>query len=137
MRYWWVSHNQTFEHEVYGGFLWSPITKTNGQRNHFYDTMEEAQPGDFVFSFARSHIQAIGIIKRRVVVTPKPDFDGAGSNWNNTGWWLAMTTNRFIHFDEHILQAFEISLKILKMQIKSSLRSVCAVGHPSSTSLTG
>jgi hypothetical protein len=88
MRYWWVSHNQTFEHEVYGGFLWSPITKANGQRNHFYDNMDEAQPGDFVFSFARSHIQAIGIVKRRVVVTPKPDFDGAGSNWSNTGWFL-------------------------------------------------
>jgi len=88
MRYWWVSHNQTFDHEVYGGFLWSPITKANGQRNYFYDTMEHAQPGDLVFSFARSRVQAIGIVKHGAVVTPKPDFDGAGSNWNNTGWFL-------------------------------------------------
>ena len=88
MRYWWVSHNQTFDHEVYGGFLWSPVTKANGQRNYFYDTMEKTQPGDIVFSFAKSHIQAIGIVKRRAVVTPKPDFEGAGSNWNDTGWFL-------------------------------------------------
>lgn len=88
MRYWWVSHNQTFDHEVFGGFLWSPITKANGQRNYFYDTMEEAQPGEIIFSFARSRIQAVGIVKRRAVITPKPEFDGAGSNWNNTGWFL-------------------------------------------------
>jgi len=88
MRYWWVSHNQTFDHEVYGGFLWSPVTKANGQRNYFYDTMEQARPGDLVFSFARSRIQAIGVVKRSAVVTPKPDFEGAGSNWNDTGWFL-------------------------------------------------
>ena len=88
MRYWWVSHNQTFNHEVFGGFLWSPVTKANGQRNYFYDTMEEARPGDIVFSFAKSRIQAIGVVKRRAIVTPKPDFDGAGSNWNDKGWFL-------------------------------------------------
>jgi hypothetical protein len=50
--------------------------------------MEEAQPGDLVFSFAKSHVQAIGVVKRHAVITPKPDFDGAGSNWKNTGWFL-------------------------------------------------
>ncbi len=88
MRYWWVSHNQTFEHEVNGGFLWSPTTKANGQQNYFYDSMAVAQPGDIVFSFAKSRIQAIGVVKRPAVITPKPDFDGAGSNWNDTGWFL-------------------------------------------------
>jgi len=88
MRYWWVSHNQTFEHEVHGGFLWSPQTKAKGHRNYFYDTMEQASPGDIVFSFAKSRVQAIGVVKRRAVVTPKPDFEGAGANWNDTGWFL-------------------------------------------------
>ena len=88
MRYYWVSHNQTFEHEVNGGFLWSPTTKANGQQNYFYDTMAQAEPGDIVFSFAKSRIQAVGVVKRHAVITPKPDFDGAGSNWNDTGWFL-------------------------------------------------
>ncbi len=88
MRYWWVSHNQTFDHEVFGGFLWAPLTKANGQRNYFYDTMELAQQGDVVFSFARSHVQAVGVVKRRATVTPKPEFEGAGANWNDTGWFL-------------------------------------------------
>lgn len=88
MRFWWVSHNQTFDHEVHGGFLWSPFTKANGQQSYFYDAMERARPGDVVFSFARSRIQAIGIVKRSAVPTPKPNFGGAGSNWGNTGWFL-------------------------------------------------
>lgn len=88
MHYWWVNQNQTFEHEVRGGFLWSPKKKANGQRNHFYDTMLEAQPGDIVFSFAKSHVQAIGVVRKTAVECPKPDFDGAGSNWNNVGWFL-------------------------------------------------
>ena len=94
MRYWWVSHNQTFEQEVFGGFLWAPLTKANGQSNHFYDTMDKASPGDIVFSFARSHVQAIGIVKRRASVTPKPDFMGAGANWNDTGWFLEVEFER-------------------------------------------
>ena len=88
MRFWWVSHNQTFDHEVHGGFLWSPFTKANGQQSHFYDAMEMAQPGDIVFSFARSRVQAIGVVKHLAVATPKPDFGSAGSNWGNTGWFL-------------------------------------------------
>lgn len=97
MRFWWVSHNQTFEHEVRGGFLWSPVTKANGQSNYFYDTMEIAQPGDVVFSFARSRVQAIGVVKRRAVITPKPDFNGVGSNWNDTGWFLEVEFEQLIN----------------------------------------
>ena len=94
MRYWWVNQNQTFDHEVPGGFLWSPKTKANGQRNYFYDTMVEASPGDVIFSFAKSHIQAIGVVKRRAIETPKPDFQGAGANWNDTGWFLEVEFER-------------------------------------------
>ena len=80
MRYWRVGHNQTFEHEVHGGFLWSPQTKAKSRRNYFYATMEQASLGDIVFSFAKTRIQAIGVVKRQAVVTPKPDFEGAGAN---------------------------------------------------------
>ena len=40
MRYWWVSQNQTFEHEVTGGYLWSPKVKKGGALNHYYETMQ-------------------------------------------------------------------------------------------------
>lgn len=36
MRYWWVNQNQTYEHEIRGGYLWSPKVNANGARNPFY-----------------------------------------------------------------------------------------------------
>ena len=41
MRYWWVNQNQTYRHEVRGGYLWSPKRNANGARNPFYDSMRE------------------------------------------------------------------------------------------------
>src|SRR4051812_13370058 len=60
-RFWWVNQNQTYKEEVGGGFLWSPKTKKNGARNHFYDTMKDVAPGDVIFSFCDTRIKAIGI----------------------------------------------------------------------------
>src|SRR3546814_4858079 len=33
MRYWWVNQNQTYRHEVPGGYLWSPKRNRNGGRS--------------------------------------------------------------------------------------------------------
>jgi hypothetical protein len=46
MRYWWVNQNQTYKHEVGGGYLWSPKRNANGARNPFYESMREVSPGD-------------------------------------------------------------------------------------------
>jgi len=88
MRYWWVNQNQTYRFEVPGGFLWSPKTRANGSRNHFYESMQELYPGDIVFSFCNTYIKAIGIVQRPAETTPKPDFRTAGSNWSRTGWFV-------------------------------------------------
>jgi hypothetical protein len=50
MRYWWVNQNQTFRHEIEGGYLWSPKRNANGARNPFYESMREVAPGDLIFS---------------------------------------------------------------------------------------
>lgn len=87
MRYWWVNQNQTYRHEVGGGYLWSPMTNANGARNQFYEFMTEVQPGDIVFSFADTYIKAIGIATSIAQPCVKPDeFGSAGSNWSNLGW---------------------------------------------------
>lgn len=87
MRYWWVNQNQTFRHEIQGGYLWSPKRKTNGHRNPFYDFMREVAPGDVVFSFAESRILAIGIVASNAYEAPKPaEFGQAGAYWHMIGW---------------------------------------------------
>lgn len=87
MRYWWVNQNQTFDHELRGGYLWSPKRKVNNQRNPFYEFMREVSPGDLIFSFRNSLIPALGIAQSYCYESPKPlEFGAAGANWNNIGW---------------------------------------------------
>lgn len=87
MRYWWVNQNQTYRHEVAGGYLWSPKRKANGGINPFYESMREVGPGDIVLSFADTRIAAIGIAQSHCYECPKPaEFGSAGMNWNTIGW---------------------------------------------------
>lgn len=89
MNHWWVNQNQTYQHEVHGGYLWSPKTNKNGARNRFYDAMTEVATGDVVFSFADTYIKAIGIVSGPHQSAAKPsEFGAAGANWANEGWYV-------------------------------------------------
>lgn len=87
MRCWWVSQNQTFQHEVPGGYLWSPKANSNGSTSHYYECMREVSRGDLVFSFFNKTIAAIGFARGAAYTCPKPlEFGAAGANWNQIGW---------------------------------------------------
>lgn len=87
MRYWWVNQNQTYRHEVPGGYLWSPKTKANGDVNPFYEFMREVSPGDVIFSFCDTNIRAIGIAQSNAHEAPKPlEFGSVGAYWEKIGW---------------------------------------------------
>lgn len=87
MRCWWVNQNQTFRHEVGGGYLWSPKVNRDKSKNHFYETMREVSAGDLVFSFNNRKIMALGIAMGPAYTCPKPvEFGAAGAAWNEVGW---------------------------------------------------
>lgn len=87
MKYWWVNQNQTYRHEVPGGYLWSPKTKSNGSLNPFYEFMREVSPGDVIFSFCDTYIRAIGIAQSPAYEAPKPmEFGKVGAYWETIGW---------------------------------------------------
>ncbi|CDY77939.1 putative type II restriction endonuclease [Caballeronia glathei] len=89
MRYWWVNQNQTYKHEVSGGYLWSPKKKSDGSRNHFYDTMTQVSVGDVIMSFADTKLKALGIVQAPAATSPKPTaFGTAGAEWSNEGWYV-------------------------------------------------
>ena len=98
MRYWWVNQNQTYRHEVQGGYLWSPKRNANGARNAFYESMREVAPGDLIFSFNDTRIQAIGIAQSYCWENPKPtEFGNAGQNWENIGWKVTVQFTELIN----------------------------------------
>jgi putative restriction endonuclease len=87
MRYWWVNQNQTYRHEISGGYLWSPKRNANGARNPFYESMREVTPGDLIFSFVDTRILALGIAQSYCCESPKPlEFGATGQNWEDIGW---------------------------------------------------
>lgn len=87
MRYWWVNQNQTYRHEVSGGYLWSPKRTADNRRNQFYDFMREVAPGDVIFSFCDTFIKCIGLAVSHAYESPKPmEFGQAGAYWNKIGW---------------------------------------------------
>jgi putative restriction endonuclease len=71
MRYWWINQNQTYRHEVGGGYLWSPKGKTHGERNAFYEFLRELAPGDVVFSFRDTVVAAMRIARSYCYESPK------------------------------------------------------------------
>lgn len=98
MRYWWVNQNQTYRHEVPGGYLWSPKRTSNGRRNPFYEFMREVAPGDLVFSFCDTKIRAVGVARSNAYEAPKPvEFGSAGRNWSRIGWRVEVSFNEISH----------------------------------------
>jgi hypothetical protein len=96
MRFWWVNHKQTFDHEVGRGYIWCPKRKKDGSRNHFYETLREVQRGDLVFSFAHAHLQAVGVAKLPCYSCPRPDeFGKVGEAWDQRGWRVDVGFQRF------------------------------------------
>ena len=71
-RYWWVNHKQTARQEIGRQYLWSPKTSNNGARNHFYDNMRQANPGDLVFSYADEFVRYVGLVAEFAFTAPKP-----------------------------------------------------------------
>src|ERR1700688_2538730 len=97
MRYWWVNQNQTYRHEVAGGYLWSPKRNANGARNPFYESMREVAPGDVILSFVDTRIAAIGIAESYCYESPKPEeFGGAGPNWEAIGWRIRVGFTKLV-----------------------------------------
>lgn len=87
MAYWWVNHKQTRNHEIRGGYLWSPIRNANGARNQSYDNMALVRPGDIVFSYADGQVGALGQVIESATLSPKPtEFGTVGDYWSNEGW---------------------------------------------------
>lgn len=86
-RYWWVSQNKTYNHEVGGGYLWSPQLNNAGTRVAAYDQMTEIRRGDVIFSFAGAEIRAVGVALESAFESEKPPvFGTAGEVWASIGW---------------------------------------------------
>lgn len=91
MAFWWVNHKQTRDHEVRGGYLWSPMRNANGAFNQTYENMRHVSLGDVVFSYAFGQLGALGLVTEEAVASPKPsEFGSVGQHWSDEGWLVGV-----------------------------------------------
>jgi len=96
MNFWWVNHSQTFRHEFFGKYIWSPKRKRNDHINPFYETMREVAPGDVIYSFADGAVQGFGLARTHCYTSPRPDeFGHIGQAWNEVGWRVDIDFQKF------------------------------------------
>lgn len=118
MQYWWVNQNQTYKHEVGGGYMWSPKNNSNGGKNQFYINMTLVGPGDIVYSFCDTYIKAVGVVTSRSVSSSKPtEFRDSGANWNDDGWFVEVD---FIELASPIKPAHHMDLLLPTLPSKYS-----------------
>ena len=99
MNFWWVNQNQTWRHEIFGGYLWAPKLDAKGRHNRSYDNMTLLQPGDIVFSHFAGALRYAGVVVERAISSRKPDFGFTGEYWSDEGWSVNM---RFVEFATEI-----------------------------------
>ena len=106
MAFWWVNHKQTRNHEVRGGYLWSPMRNKDNSFNQSYENMTLVRPGDIVFSYANTQIGAVGRVTEAALVSPKPhEFGKVGDYWANEGWLVNVyftPASKPLHPKQHI-----------------------------------
>jgi len=96
MNFWWVNQNQTYKHEITGGYLWSPKLTKVGRKNPFYDYMIEVKPGDLIFSFVDTKIRAIGVVQENCISKDRPlEFGQVGELWDKDGWYVSVKFKEF------------------------------------------
>jgi putative restriction endonuclease len=87
MAFWWVSQNETFTHEIGGGFMWAPRANDSGFTHPGWSAMTKVKKGDIVFSFSDTYIKVVGIaLGEAYEAVQPPDFKKKGEAWHQDGW---------------------------------------------------
>lgn len=89
MAFWWVNQNQTWRHEIFGEYLWSPQLDAKGRHSHFYDNMTSLTQGDVVFSHLEGALRYVGIVVSSAVPSRKPNFGFVGGYWSDEPAWVS------------------------------------------------
>ncbi|MDQ1059738.1 hypothetical protein QFZ23_003639 [Arthrobacter globiformis] len=87
-KFWWVNQGRSFARELDMGITWAPLLTEKGRKQHHWERMDLAQPGDVVMHYAEGQIRAIS----RVLVGSHPASNPhAGGEWIQSGRELKLS----------------------------------------------
>jgi hypothetical protein len=85
-RFYWVSQNKTFKVERREGYFWAPYFDKNKKEIFHWNTLTKLKKGDIVFSYYKSKIPCISIVRNKFVENfPRPKEFSKSLPWMNIG----------------------------------------------------
>lgn len=73
--FWWIAHGKSFDLEVWDrGFIWRPSKTKTGREWLPYENIKKLSIGDIIFSYSKSNLRAIGIVKSSYIECKRPEF---------------------------------------------------------------
>lgn len=76
-KFFWVNQGATYEDELSAGCLWAPERDSNGKALVHWDSMDDIEPGDVIFTYARSHLRGIAVARSAASPMARPYLSGA------------------------------------------------------------
>ena len=85
-KYWWVNQNQTFRHEKKLKCLWAPYLNKLNRKEFYWETMDELNVNDIVFSYLRGKIVSYNLVKKTAYRSRRPkEFRNPNQPWKYDG----------------------------------------------------
>ncbi|AVC42597.1 HNH endonuclease [Achromobacter ruhlandii] len=93
MNFWWVNHSKSYKKELEGGYIWCPQVRPGHVQRIPWLNVAKVRPGDVIISYAKQHVQAIGIALHAAIdSSPKPGYAEMG--WDVPGWEVSVRWER-------------------------------------------
>jgi hypothetical protein len=85
MAFYWVFQNSTYKEESAGNYLWAPKKGKNGRTPFHWETMNDLQEGDIVFSSYQQKIVAVSTVLSMAYNHKKPFAVNIDNEWEEDG----------------------------------------------------
>ena len=84
MAVWWVFQDQSYERSRGGGYIWAPLRDKAGRKKSHWESLNNVQSGDLIFSCNKRRIVATSTAKSQAYESPQPHPDDA-KDWIGNG----------------------------------------------------
>jgi len=85
MAFYWVFQNSTYQEESEGSYLWAPKKGKNNRTPFHWQTMNDLQEGDIVFSSYQQKIVAVSTVMSTAYDYKKPFAVNTDNEWEEDG----------------------------------------------------
>lgn len=84
--FYWVNQGKTYKEEKEGGYLWAPVTNSNGKSFFHWTNMTKLKSNDFVFNYRKGFLVGYCIVQSNGYLNPQPEEFNVDVEWHDEGY---------------------------------------------------